>query len=71
MSDTKIIVLRNKFHNRSIRVRAPSHQSGAAYFEDIKAGAFARHDAKDLRQYRKIYRALCGNPECMCGIVRP
>ncbi len=66
----KKITLTNSFHKTEITVLS-SHNTATETWFQIQC---ARHDARATKaekaKYRKVFKALCGQTDCCCGIVR-
>lgn len=65
------ITLRNTFHNTETRVRTAAETPAEAWYE-IQATVHAqvRPTAAARALLNRVWRALCGNTGCACGVVR-
>lgn len=61
-TSTKMVTLKNNFHNTEIRVRASS-----VVTLDLYRGEGTKAQRATARRIRK---ALCGANDCTCGVVR-
>ena len=53
---TRLITLRNRFHNRQTRVRIPANADPVNWQTEISWATL-----------RRVHRALCGNSDCSCA----
>lgn len=67
----RLTKLENSFHNTtcSVSTRQWGSDPKDAWFL-ITGCAFAQHDQKAKKVYRRVWKALCGIEGCTCGVVR-
>lgn len=65
------VILRNTFHNTSVRVRTFAGTPAEAW-EEIKYACYeVGFPWRAQRRYNRICKVLCGRQDCTCGVFRP
>lgn len=63
-------ILTNTFHNTECAIRSDAPTIEQAW-DDLMVAGLISPSTRGRRRYLRVWRELCGQEDCRCGVWRP